>query len=211
MYAVVAPGLKGIYRKSSEIDAILKLYPYARFCKLPTEEACYRWISQNSTRRRLEEITEYGTAFHSHHILMDYIVFNDTLYINYNTKKFGNVRIVNKNITLTQTKDMCMVREPFTVTGTPVQIYLLALVEALDIIGDLVDVVVRVPCHAIFYAVRSYTGDDYVIRYAQEYVKNRLGGTSITVLPQIKYDIPEKGGEFYCPDYLRLLKTLKTQ
>ena len=93
MFAVVAPGLKGVYYNSRDIEAILRIYPYARFKKFKTEGECYEWITENQSTRKLEELRDYGTAFSNKHVEMTYYLDDEFLYINFDTKKFGQMRI----------------------------------------------------------------------------------------------------------------------
>lgn len=196
MYAVVAPGLKGIYRDTKDIDEILRMYPYARFQKFAFEEQCYQWISENSTSRQLEEIRDYGTALPSCHVVMDYHIKGDFLYVNYDTKNFGRMRIAlpddDDETELTQAPTFCAVKVPFGVQTKPLHTSLLGIVEGLDIIGDMIDVVVKVPDHSVFYALRSYTGNDPVIRRAQAAVRERQGGTSISLKEGARYYKPQE-------------------
>lgn len=195
MYAVVAPGLKGVYRDSKDIDEILKMYPYARFHKFFTEEQCYLWISENSSSRRLEEIRDYGTALKARHVVMEYYIKDDFLYVNYNTKNFGRMRISvpeDEGIQLIQATNYCALKVPFEIRAKPLHRSLLGIVDGLELIGDMIDVVVKVPDHSVFYALRSYTGKDPVINRAQAAVRERQGGTSISLKEGARYYKPSE-------------------
>lgn len=183
MYAVVAPGLKGIYRDSKALNDLLAIYPYARFKKCRDEAECYQWINANISTRVLEELHDYGDALPQCHIKMSYYLRDNFLYVNYDTKKFGKMRISidDPDIILTQAPNFCSVKVPFNIQAKPVQRNLLAIQRALRIIGDMVDVVVIVPDHSVFYALRSYTGEDKLVRRVQQYVRDRQGGTSISL------------------------------
>lgn len=184
MFAVVAPGLKGIYYNSREIDNILRIYPYARFKKCQTEAECYEWISENQSTRRLEELRDYGTAFPSCHVVMSYYLDSEFLYVNFDTKNFGQMRIAvpeDKDIEMMQTPKVCSLKIPFGVYASPLHRSLLAIMEALEIVGDMIDIVIKVPDHSIYYALRSYTGKDTIILRAQEAVRSRQGGTSVSL------------------------------
>ncbi len=184
MFAVVAPGMKGIYHSSREIDSILRIYPYARFKKCATEAECYEWISANQSTRRLEELRDYGTAFPSCHVVLTYYIDGDYLYVNYDTKNFGQMRIAvpdNSGIEKMQSPTVCALKIPFAVYARPLQRSLLGLITALEVVGDTIDILVKVPDHSVYYALRSYTGDDAVIVRAQDAVRNRQGGTSISL------------------------------
>lgn len=185
MYAVVAPGLKGVYRDSKSLNEVLSLYPYARFTKLPTEEQCLQWIRANTSTRKLEEVRDYGDALALRHIIMDYYLTEHFIFINYGTKNFGNMRISVEDDSeveeLIQTPTFCSVKIRFEMQAKPIQRHLLALQRGLRLVGDMVDIVVRVPDHSIFYALRSYTGQDPIVRRVQAYVNERRGGTSISL------------------------------
>ena len=184
MYAVVAPGMKGIYYNSRDIDNILRIYPYARFKKCQTEDECYQWISENQSTRRLEELRDYGTAFPSCHVVMTYYLDDEYLYVNFDTTKFGQMRIFvpyDKDAELMQTPTVCSLKIPFGVYASPLHRSLLAVIEALEIVGDTIDIVIKVPDHSVYYALRSYTGADNIILRAQDAVKNRQGGTSVSL------------------------------
>lgn len=183
MYAVVAPGLKGIYRNIRDVDRIIKTIPYARFCKCMTEDECYEWIRANNSSRKLEAVIDYGTAMKFCHIILDYYLTDDTLYVNYDASRFGSIRIDNSDpdVEVWNGASVCSAKIPFAVQARPIQRHLLAILTALDFIGDMVDVVVKVPDHSIFYALRSYTGTDSIVCHAQDVVRSRKGGTSISL------------------------------
>lgn len=189
MYAVVAPGIKGVYRRSRDIERILKVYPYARFVSLPTEEQCYQWLSTNSTQRKLEVIRDYGNAFEECHVIMNYFVRDGYLYVNCDTSNFGQMRIQVPDyldIQVDQQPYMVSFKLRFTQRARPIQENLIALMKALQIIGDQIDVVIKVPDHSIFYALRSYTGKDPIVLKAQEMVNTRSGGTSVSLVRPYK-------------------------
>ena len=176
--------MKGIYYNSRDIDNILRIYPYARFKKCQTEAECYQWITENQSTRRLEELRDYGTAFHSKHVVMTYYLDEEYLYINFDTKKFGQMRIAlpeDMGISITQTPTLCALKVPFHVYANPLHRSLLAIMDALELVGDLIDIVIKVPDHSVYYALRSYTGTDTVILRAQDAVRNRQGGTSVSL------------------------------
>lgn len=190
MYAVVAPGIKGVYKYPRDIERILQAYPYARFHKFPTEEQCYAWLAENTTSRKLETIKDYGDAFPECAVVMSYFVYNDYLYVNCDTTNFGQMRIhvpPDSPVELDQKPYMCSFKVRFTVKARPIQQNLLALVKALQIIGDEIDLVIKVPDHSIFYALRSYTGKDPLVKRAQEAVQKRVGGTSVSLVRKGMY------------------------
>lgn len=184
MYAVVAPGIKGVYKYPRDVDHILQSFPYARFRKFQSEAQCYQWLSENFTARKLETIRDYGDAFPECAVVMTYFTRGEFLYVNLDTRNFGQMRIdvtAHPDVQLDQKPYLVCFRVPFHSSSRPIQKNLLALSKALQIIGDEIDVVIKVPDHSIFYALRSYTGKDPVVRRVQEQVNKRVGGTSVSL------------------------------
>ena len=94
MYAVVAPGLKGIYEDPKVIDKIMALYPYTKFRKLQTEEECWAFLERYENNHGIEEIRDFGDTFDKHHVVMEYFIRNPNVYFNYDTSKLGTLRLV---------------------------------------------------------------------------------------------------------------------
>lgn len=94
MYAVVAPGLKGIYEDPKVIDKIMALYPYTKFRKFQTEEECWAFLERYENNHGIEEIRDFGDTFDKHHVVMEYFIRNPNVYFNYDTSKLGTLRLV---------------------------------------------------------------------------------------------------------------------
>lgn len=182
MYAVVAPGLRGIYEDPAVIDRILALYPYVKFRKFETEQECWEFLARYENRRGIDEITNFGDTFDKHHVVMEYFIKCDTLYYNFDTRNLGTLRLRSDNALIQNrthliTAMLPSVRvDPSTISGHVVAIY-----NGIKLLGDYIDVEVLVPDHSIFYAIHSYSGQNRTIARLRSYMSERVGKVSITL------------------------------
>lgn len=182
MYAIVAPGLKGVYEDYHVIERILALYPYAKFRKFLTEAECWDFLNRNENKHTIEEIHNFGDTFDKHHVVMEYFIRDDTLYYNFDTKGLGTLRIFNDKVTIENRSTLIKARiDNVSVDEETINGHIIAIYQGLKLLGDFVDVEVIVPDHSIFYAIKSYTGSNRVITRLKEYIRSRLGNVSITL------------------------------
>ena len=159
MYAVVAPGLKGIYEDPKVIDKIMALYPYTKFRKFQTEE-----------------------EFDKHHVVMEYFIRNPNVYFNYDTSKLGTLRLVKDTAIIENRTNLIKAMIPnLIVDRESISGNIIAIYNGIKLLGDFIDVEVVVPDHSIFYAIRSYTGNNRAIARLKDYLKVRLGKVSVTL------------------------------
>ena len=182
MYAVVAPGLKGVYEDYTAIERILVLYPYTKFRKFETEAECWEFISRNENKHGLEDITNFGDTFEKHHVLMEYFIRNSNLYYNFDTKTLGTLRLVGDRALIENRNGLIKAQiNNVAVDSNKIQGHIIAIYQGIKLLGDFIDVEVIVPDHSIFYAIRSYTGENRAIKRLQDYLRSRQGKVSITL------------------------------
>lgn len=182
MYAVVAPGLKGIYEDPKVIDNILALYPYTKFRKLSTEEECWAFLERYENNHGIDEIRDFGDTFDNHHVVMEYFIHKQNLYFNYDTSKLGTLRIVKESAVIENRTNLIKAMIPnVIVDSNTIGGHVIAIYNGIKLLGDFVDVEVVVPDHSIFYAIRSYTGNSRTIARLKDYLKTRLGKVSVTL------------------------------
>lgn len=182
MYAVVAPGLKGVYEDYSMIERILSLYPYTKFRKFDTEAECWEFINRNENKHKIEEITNFGDTFDKHRVIMEYFINNSTLYFNFNTKNLGTLRLINDRAIIENRNGLIKAQiNNVVVDSEKIQGHIIAIYQGIKLLGDFIDVEVIVPDHSIFYAIRSYTGTDRTIKRLQDYLRTRQGKVSVTL------------------------------
>lgn len=182
MYAVVAPGLKGIYDDPKVIDKILALYPYTKFRKFKTEDECWGFLNRYENNHGIEEIRDFGDTFAQHHVVMEYFIREPNLYFNYDTSKLGTLRIVRDAAVVENRTNLIKAMLPnVIVDSATISGHVVAIYNGIKLLGDFIDVEVVVPDHSIFYAIRSYTGTNRNIIRLKDYIQKRLGKVSITL------------------------------
>lgn len=182
MYAVVAPGLKGIYEDQKVIDKIMALYPYTKFRKFQTEEECWAFLERYENNHGIEEIRDFGDTFDKHHVVMEYFIRNPNVYFNYDTSKLGTLRLVKDTAIIENRTNLIKAMIPnLIVDRESISGNIIAIYNGIKLLGDFIDVEVVVPDHSIFYAIRSYTGNNRAIARLKDYLKVRLGKVSVTL------------------------------
>ena len=182
MYAVVGPGVKGVYREIRDVNNILLIYPYAKFRKFQTERECWDYIHSHTPRRMLESITSFGRAFPVCRVIMTYYIHGERTYYNFNTKFFGTLRLTKPvdEIDIRADRISACVNTP-GLDNMSISSHLLAIQYGLILLGRLTDVEVIVPDHSIFYAIRSYTGTHGAPKRLREFIEGREGQVSVTL------------------------------
>lgn len=181
MYAVVAPGLKGVYEDQKTIDRILALYPYTKFRKFQTEEECWRFLARYENNHGIDEIYNYGETFNTHFVTMEYFV-RDSLYYNFRTEKLGYIKVVYPNALVENRSNLIKVKlDNIVANNDSIFGHMIAIYHGLKIIGGFIDVNIVVPDHSVFYAVHSYTGNNRVIGRVKDLMRKRQGKVALTL------------------------------
>lgn len=182
MYAVIAPGIRGIYQDYKEVEQIRSLYPYAKFRKFRSEEECWTFLDRNENKHGLERITNFGDTFDRARVVMSYIIRPPNLYYNFITKGIGVLRIDSSNSIVENRNDLIKVQlSNVIVDPEKIRGHIVAIYNGIKLLGDYIDVEVIVPDHSIFYAIHSYTGKDWTISKLNKHIRSRLGNVSITL------------------------------
>lgn len=182
MYAVVAPGVKGIYLDYKEVEKVQALYPYAKFRKFRTEEECWRFIRLNENQHTVEQISNFGDTFNRHRVVMSYFIRSPNLYYNFKTKGVGTLHIEDGNAIIEHRSDLIkalipnVIVDPEKISG-----HIIAIYNGIKLLGDYIDVEIIVPDHSIFYAIHSYSGNNWTINKLNKHIRSRIGNVSITL------------------------------
>lgn len=182
MYAVIAPGLKGVYSNVSAVNKITALYPYTKFRKFKTEEECWAFLGQHSNKHGLDEVKDFGDTFNKHKVRMEYFIQGTSIYYNYHTQGLGEIRVrstealIENRLALVKAEITDTVLDPSSISG-----HIIAIYRGIKLLGDFIDVEVVVPDHSIYYAIRSYSGTNRAITRLANYIESRLGNISITL------------------------------
>jgi hypothetical protein len=186
MYAVIAPGFKGVYDNPRVLDKIMALYPYARFRKYRTEEECWEFLNKNTVTRGISAIYKYGNTFKKHFVNMEYFI-RESIFFNYFTDKVGYVRMVADDAVVENCSGLIKVRlDNIVVDNNKISGHMVAIYQGLRLIGDWMDVNITVPDHSVFYALHAYTGNNRAITKVQNHMKERQGEVALTLPGRVR-------------------------
>lgn len=183
-YGVVAPGIRMVYTRWSDVERIRMLYPYPKFRKFKTEEECWEFVHRYGYNREFTDIHKYGDTFDKLFLRMEYYIYGDCVYYNFFTGKLGYVKIISadENVIVQSTTSVikaCM--RNIELDDDRILSHLIAIYHGLKLVGDYVDVDVRVPDHSIYYALCAYRGNNNTFNRALESIRNRLGEFSVSL------------------------------
>lgn len=182
MWAVVGPGLHGIYTNYSKVEDILAVFPYSTVRKFRTEEECKRFINQNINKHKFGKITTYGNTFKHLYVRMEYFIQKDKVLYNFDITHAGYMRISHPMAIISNHRKNIKVTLPnIYLDNDLIQGHMIAIYHGVKILGSYMDVDIIVPDHSIFYALKTYTGNNRIVRKTQTLLKERLGEFSVTI------------------------------
>jgi hypothetical protein len=188
MYAVVAPGLKGVYDNPRILDKIVTLYPYAVYRKFRTETECWEFLRKYDSKRSIAEIYNYGNTFKKLFVTMEYFI-RDSIFYNYRIEDVGFIKIVAPEMVVENCPGLIKARiDNIAADNRLISGHMIAIFHGLRLIGSWLDVNIIMPDHSVFYALHSYTGANRIINKVRGHIKARQG--------EVAFTIPRrKGGE----------------
>lgn len=182
-YAIVAPGVSGVYDNYQYIKRIKTLYPYCKFRTVVDEEAGWEFVRRYRNLHKFVQLYKYGNTFKTMCVCMEYFIYNNSVYYNFRTEKVGNIKLCKEGANIDHRYGLIMVELPNmklnkdTILGN-----LIAIFHGLDLLGDFLDVDITIPNHSVFYSLMTYSGSDRRILRVREKIENRLGNISLTLL-----------------------------
>lgn len=183
-YAIVGPGLKTVSKDWKRIEELSKIFPYCKYRKFPTEEACWRFIAENARSYSDLSLYKYGNTFERPFIRFKYFMKDNKAYFTFNKEHFGTIRLITDEDCLVEYQQKCV-----TVLYTNGEEYnpdlilhhLQVIQLGVEMLGDFVDVDIVVPNYSIYYALTIYSGDNDDIKFIIDLLKSRMGQYSITL------------------------------
>lgn len=183
-YAVIVPGISTVFSRWQDVEQLCALYPYPKFRKFQTEAECWEYVKRHTLKRVYTNLNKYGDTFDNLYVSMDYFICDNKVCYNFRTKKIGylviessdpNVKCVNRNGVIKVTLNNIQLNDDLIVS------HLIAIWHGLRIIGDYVDVDVKVPDHSIFYALMTYKGKNRSINRVKDFIDNRFAKVSVSM------------------------------
>lgn len=181
MYAVVAPGIHGVYTDTKTVERIRALYPYAKIRNFRDEDECWKFVNRYKNSYALDDVYNYGKTFDNMFVTMEYFI-RDSLYFNYDTSKVGYIKIISDRAVVNNKAELITARlDNIALEDKSIFGHLIAIYHGLKLIGDMLDVNVVVPDHSVFYALNTYTGNNRVISRVRSFIDSRQGKVSLTI------------------------------
>ena len=183
-YAVIVPGLSTVYNTWDEVQRIMLLYPYPKWRKFKTTDECWEYVRRHTTRRVYHDLHKYGETFDKLYVRMEYFIREDKVYYNFNTKKIGYIYIEcdDDNITVeNHAGNIKVTLHNIYLNPDLITSHIIAIWHGLRVIGDLVDIDVKVPDHSIFYALMTYNGQNRTINRVRTYIDERIAKVSVSM------------------------------
>ena len=183
MYAVVAPGISGIYYDWKQVERVHALYPFAKWCKCYSENEAREFIKRNTNKLIVKQLYNYGDTLKDLYIDAKYKIGNDCLYIVLDTSKVGIIRLNCKDVIIEYKGYKVYIKVENTfLSDSTIASHMSAIHTLLSIVGPYVDVNIVLPNFSIYYALTSYKGKkSRAISLTQDAIKNRVCKVAYTL------------------------------
>lgn len=183
MYAVVAPGISGIYYDWKQVERVHALYPFAKWSKCYNEQEAREFIKRNTSKHVVKQLYNYGDTLKDLYVDAKYRIGKDCLYIVYDTSRVGLLRINRDDLIIEYKGYKIYIKVENTfLSDTTIASHMSAIHTILNIIGPYVDVNITLPNFSIFYALTSYKGKrSRSISLTQELIDRRLCKVAYTL------------------------------
>lgn len=183
-YAIVGPGLKGVYKEWSRVAELSKLFPYCSYRKFYTEQECWQFVGTHARSYTDISLTKYGNTFDKFYVQMRYFMKDEYVYYTFMTDHFGKIRLTNTDNCLVEYKAKCITvkyKSDVIYDNELIIDHLNAIVHGVEMLGDFIDVDIIVPNYSIYYALTLYNGVRSDILNLVERLRERMAEFSVTL------------------------------
>lgn len=186
MYYAVIGTIKTVVNSAEKMQRLRTMHPYTIVRKFRTEEEAYEYLANTQRRVSLpNSVTRYSKRkLSALYITVNYIIGREGVYYTLNTGQLGrvglttedpNIIISNSNLN-TSVFIKGLILNPDILTS-----HLIAIINILDIMGDLVDVEIEIPYPSIFLLLTKYSGTNKrLINYIDK-IMHRRNTVALTV------------------------------
>ena len=184
IFAVIANGLQTICKTQRQLECILALYPYPKFKKCKDETQAREWLRRNGRCIETIKYEKYGETSIRGYAEVEYFISYNNIYYNIDTKQLGYIRInrFDEHVQIDYRGYFIKVKiTAVCLNDNLIVHHIIAVRRILRLLGDFIDVDLKLHDISIFLALTKYSGKNYVIIGAQKEIKNRIGGVSFTV------------------------------
>lgn len=183
IYAIVAPGYKLITKDWNKVERVKALYPYPKWKKCYSEEEAQVFIQKNYIPTPVKLLYNYGETFKDLYINASYRIGNGCLFFEFNTEKVGRLKLSGQDKIVEYSGKMVYVKMPnIYLSEVSISSHMSAVYNLLRTLGPNVDVNIRIPYFAVYYALTSYSGKKVrSIDITREYINSRLCKVAFTL------------------------------
>lgn len=184
-YAYVGPGIIHVCNNFSTIDKLAAIFPYSKFRKCKTEDDAWEFIARFGKRPELKNVVRYGDTFNTHFVTVEYMIAKDSVYYNVKTSQLGYIRLESsdENFVIENRTELIKVKlKNIFLNKDLVSAHAIAIYHIVRLLGNYVDVEIKVPDHSIFYMLTSYNGTKTSITKVRKFLASRKGKVSVTLL-----------------------------
>lgn len=183
IYAIVAPGYKLITKDWSKVERVKALYPYPKWKKCYSEEEAQVFVQKNYVANPVKLLYNYGDTFKDLYVDASYRIGKDCLFFEFDTSRVGRLKISNPDIIVEYSGKMVYVKLPnIFLSEVSISSHMSAVYNLLNTLGPAVDVNIKIPYFAVYYALTSYTGSKVrAIEVTKEHINSRLCKVAFTL------------------------------
>ena len=179
-YAIVAPGISGVYKSFEEIQRVAKLYPYPKFRKFREEEQAYNFINRYKMSSSFNSLNKYGDIFNIY-VTMSYFIDKHYVYYNFNTHGINDFRMCGDyTVSYSGSLAKCKVKYDRELSKDIIKDHVKAISLGLDMIGDMLDVELIITSYSLFYLINSYSGTDSELQLFKDKLNTRVGNIALS-------------------------------
>ena len=183
MYAVVAPGVSGVYYNWKDVERIHALYPFAKWQKCFNERDAREFIKRNTNKHTVKQLYNYGDTLSDLYVNAKYKIGKDCLFFVLDTSRIGRLRVREDGLLVEYKGSKIYIRMPNVyLSDLTIASHMSAIHNLLELVGPLVDLNIELPNFSIFYALTAYKGNrSRAISSVQEAVQRRICKVAYTL------------------------------
>ena len=184
-YAIITPGISKITESSSDIERIKLLYPYPKVFAHRDPRVVEEWYANNQYKQPIQFLQNYGNTLKKFTIHGSYRIGENTLFLKYDLKSVGNLFLEEQDddsVLIEYNGNIIHVRlDNVKLSNTTIDGHMSAIYTLLSVIGNEVDIDIRIQYYSIFYALTLYSKSNRrLINLTKELIRTRHGGTAFS-------------------------------
>lgn len=185
MYAFIANEYRTIVHSQRQLDFLISIYSYPKFAKVSSTEEANNFFRKYDREFLVSGCKMDGRMDKVGYLSIEYFIDKNTIYSNIVTTNFGFIKFGNvpSNVKASFSYDLIKLKfENVALDDELIAHHCIAIQNILRVVGDLVNIELRLPDLSIYLALTKYTGSNFAIRNTQNMIKNRFGNVYYTII-----------------------------